>query len=114
VDHRAEDSIFRARGARAAVTVGDDTTRVSRSLLARLGVPVIGIVDGDEDGICVDDAAAPGSATIRLRPGNDDQLGEVVRRTIFGGGLETSYYGDLAELVERIALMAGDALIDVK
>jgi hypothetical protein len=114
VDHRAEDSIFRARGARAAVTVGDDTTRVSRSLLARLGVPVIGIVDGDEDGICVDDAAAPGSATIHLRPGNDDQLGEMVRRTIFGGGLETSYSGDLAELVERIALMAGDALIDVK
>ncbi len=114
VDHRAEDSIFRARGARAAVTVGDDTTRVTRSLLARLGVPVIGIVDGDEDGICTDDAAAPGSVTIRLRPGNDDQLGVLVRKIVFSGGTETSWPGDLGELVERIAGMAGEALIDVK
>jgi hypothetical protein len=114
IDHRAEDAIFRARGARAAVTVGDDTTRISRSLLARLGVPVIGIVDGDEDGICADDASAPGSAAILLRPGNDDQLGDVVRRTIFDGGQETTYAGDLGQLTERIAAMAGDALVAVK
>jgi len=114
VDHRAEDSIFRARGARAAVTVGDDTTRVSKALLARLGVPVIGIVDGDEDGICTDGAVTSGSATIRLRPGNDDQLGELVRRTVFGGKLEVPYAGDLGDLVERIAAMAGDALMEVK
>lgn len=114
IDHRAEDSIFRARGARAAVTVGDDTTRISTSLLARLGVPVIGIVDGDEDGICIDTAAAAGSATIRLRPGNDDQLGELVRSTVFNGGYETTYSGGLGELVERIAALAGAALIAVK
>ncbi len=114
IDHRAEDSIFRARGARAAVTVGDDTTKISTSLLARLGVPVIGIVDGDEDGICVDDAAAAGSATIRLHPGNDDQLGELVRSAIFDGGQETTYSGDLGELVDRIAALAGAALITVK
>ncbi|MDW5562512.1 MAG: DUF2117 domain-containing protein [Methanomassiliicoccus sp.] len=114
IDHRAEDSIFRARGARAAVTVGDDTTRISRSLLARLGVPVIGIVDGDEDRICLDDAAAPGSVRIVLRPGNDDQLGELVRRTIFDGGQETTYQGDLAILAEHIAALAGDALITVE
>lgn len=111
IDHRAEDAIFRARGARAAITVGDDTTRISRSLLARLGVPVIGIIDGDEDGICPDDASAPGSAAVLLKPGNDDQLGEEVRRTIFGGRLEATYSGSLGELAERIAAMAGDALV---
>jgi|ADurb_Met_02_Slu_FD_contig_51_695765_length_1854_multi_4_in_0_out_0_3 hypothetical protein len=114
IDHRAEDAIFRAKGARAAITVGDDTTRISRSLLARLGVPVIGIIDGDEDGICLDDASAPGSAAILLKPGNDDQLGEEVRRTIFGGGQEITYSGSLGELVERITAMAGNALVDVK
>lgn len=114
IDHRAEDSIFRARGARAAITVGDDTTKISTSLLARLGVPVIGIVDGDEDGICADDAAAPGSATIRLHPGNDDQLGELVRSTLFQGGQETTYAGDLGELVDRIAALAGAALVTVR
>jgi hypothetical protein len=114
IDHRAEDSIFRARGARAAITVGDDTTKISTSLLARLGVPVIGIVDGDEDGICIDSASAPGSAAIHLLPGNDDQLGELVRESIFNGGQEAAYAGDLGRLVERIAAMAGDALVMVK
>lgn len=114
VDHQAEDSIFRADRAWAAVTVGDDTTRIATSLLARLGVPVIGIVDGDEDGLCADDAAAPGSATVRLQPGNDDQLGVVVRDRIFGGDDELLYIGSVDELVDRIATMAGSALIEVK
>lgn len=114
VDHRAEDAIFRARGARAAVTVGDDTTCITASLLARLGVPVIGITDGDEDGICLDRSAAPGSIIILLRPGNDDQLGARVRQEIFGGREETSWAEGLDLLVGRIVALAGPALLEVK
>jgi len=114
VDHRAEDAIFRARGARAAVTVGDDTTRISTSLLARLGVPVIGIVDGDEDGICLDSQAADGSVRIVLRPGNDDQLGQRVRQELFGGREEAIWAGPLESLVSTISGMAGDALLEVR
>lgn len=113
VDHKGEDSIFRARGSRAAVTIGDDTTRVCSALLARLGVPVIGVVDGDEDGICTDSSFAPGTMIVKLRPGNDDQLGEKVRAEIFHGGDETEYDGDLSALAERIARMAGPSLLDV-
>jgi hypothetical protein len=112
VDHRAEDSIFRARGARAAVTVGDDTTRISASLLARLGVPVIGITDGDEDGICPDRQAAPGSLVFRLRPGNDDQLGARVRAELFGGRDEMTCPGGVDELAGRIRELAGDKLVE--
>jgi hypothetical protein len=114
VDHQAEDSIFRARGARAAITVGDDTTRIATSLLARLGVPVIGIVDGDEDGLCADNAAAPGSITILLYPGNDDQLGRAVREEIFNGQDEMRYGGAIEVLAQRIALRAGDALVGIR
>jgi len=114
VDHRAEDSIFRARGAKAAVTVGDDTTRVCSALLARLGVPVIGIVDGDEDGICADTSSAPGSTMVMLMPGNDDQLGEKVREEIFRGGYDTVFDGCLTDLAERIARMAGPTLLEVR
>jgi hypothetical protein len=113
VDHRGEDSIFRAPGSMAAVTVGDDTTRVCSALLARLGVPVIGIVDGDEDGICTDKSYAPGSVIVKLRPGSDDQLGEKVRAEIFRGGDETEYDGGLTGLAEHIARMAGPSLLEV-
>ncbi|OPY29585.1 MAG: hypothetical protein A4E31_00614 [Methanomassiliicoccales archaeon PtaU1.Bin030] len=114
VDHRAEDSIFRAEGAKAAVTVGDDTTRVCSALLARLGVPVIGIVDGDEDGICADTASAPGSTMVMLMPGNDDQLGAKVREEIFRGGDDMVYDGRLTDLADRIARMAGPTLLEVR
>jgi hypothetical protein len=114
VDHRAEDAIFRAKGARAAVTVGDDTTRIATSLLARLGVPVIGIVDGDEDGICMDDAAAAGSASLVLRPGNDDQLGARVRQELFEGRDEMRWDSGLDELVRRISALAGDVVVEIR
>jgi hypothetical protein len=114
VDHRAEDSIFRARGARAAVTVGDDTTRVASSLLARLGVPVIGIVDGDEDGICQDCAASPGSVTLVLYPGNDDQVGALVRQELFYGSDEMRFGGPLENLLGMIIDLAQDVLLEVK
>lgn len=114
VDHRAEDSIFRARWARAAVTVGDDTTRVASSLLARLGVPVIGIVDGDEDGICQDCAASPGSVTLVLYPGNDDQVGALVRQELFHGSDEMRFGGPLEDLLGMIIDLAQDVLSEVK
>lgn len=113
VDHCAEDSLFRAQDAWAAVSVGDDTTRITTALLSRLGIPVIGIVDGDEDRICCDASMATGSAVIKLRPGNDDQVGELVRRKVFNGGRTTYYDSGLDALIDRIAAIAGDALIEI-
>lgn len=108
VDHRAEDSLFRGRDLKAAVSVGDDTTCIATSLLARLGVPVIGIVDGDEDGICLDREAAAGSVRIVLQPGNDDQVGALVRDALFMGEDEVPYPDTLESLVDRIITIAGD------
>ena len=85
----AEDALFRGRDIKAAVSVGDDTTRIATSLLARLGVPVIGIVDGDEDGICMDSNAAEGSIH-RAATGNDDQLGAWSARGSSGGRTRSS------------------------
>ncbi|NMC59560.1 MAG: DUF2117 domain-containing protein [Candidatus Methanofastidiosa archaeon] len=34
-----------------AVTIGDDTTRISGYILKRFGIPLIGIIDGDKDGV---------------------------------------------------------------
>lgn len=108
IDHRAEDSLFRGRDMKAAVSIGDDTTRIATSLLARLGVPVIGIVDGDEDGICMDSSAAEGSVRIVLQPGNDDQLGALVRERIFRGQDEIEYQGTIGELISKIKHLAGN------
>ncbi len=114
VDHRAEESFFRAKGAKAAVTVGDDTTCITGSLLYRLGVPVIGIVDGDEDGICRERAAAPGSVVITLAPGNDDLVGSAVKEEIFGGRQEMETALNISQLTSKIMELCGSRIKEVR
>ena len=113
VDHCAENSFFETGEASAAVTVGDDTTRIAGALLYRKGIPILGITDGDEDGICREGVVAPGSLIIRLRPGSDDQVGEELRRMVFGQGRFAFVRGGLGELSRMTIEMAGDRLLEV-
>jgi hypothetical protein len=85
IDHSAESTFEIAKDADMAVVVGDDTTAVAGDLLTRLGIPMIGITDGDRDGITHHAHVPPGSVVIRLSPGNDDIVGRRVREEIFGG-----------------------------
>ncbi|MCL7415701.1 MAG: DUF2117 domain-containing protein, partial [ANME-2 cluster archaeon] len=85
IDHSAEQTFEIAKDADMVVTVGDDTTAVAGDLLTRLGIPMIGITDGDEDGITHHIHVPPGSVIIQLAPGNDDIVGRQVREEIFGG-----------------------------
>ncbi|MFP4170664.1 MAG: DUF2117 domain-containing protein [Methanomassiliicoccales archaeon] len=108
VDHEAEQAYFRSEGARYAVTVGDDTTRIAGALLYRRGVPIIGLTDGDEDGICREQVAMEGSAIVLLRPGTDDLLGAEVRERIFDGGERKRAEGNLESMLSRVLKMGGE------
>jgi len=61
IDHCAEDAFEAAKGASIVVVVGDDTTAIAADILARLGVPVVGIVDGDLDRLAEETVMLPGS-----------------------------------------------------
>lgn len=107
IDHAAEGTFEMARGAEVAVTVGDDTTAIAGEILARLGTPLVGIVDGDLDRLCRRTAVPAGSFVLEVRPGSDDVIGRRVREDIFGGGDRISMEGlaieDLFGLVEKAA-----------
>lgn len=104
IDHCAEDAFEAARGAGVAVTVGDDTTAIAGDILARLGIPVIGIVDGDLDRLAGCTAMPPGSVVFRVKPGHDDLVGRQVMVEIFEGGNRICISaGDLVEKVKRLA-----------
>ncbi|HUV24981.1 MAG TPA: DUF2117 domain-containing protein [Methanomassiliicoccales archaeon] len=113
IDHCAEDSFFETEDASLAVTVGDDTTRIAGALLYRKGMSIIGITDGDEDGICGEDVFASGSVIIKLHPGNDDILGNEVRERFFGDDVHARLNGTAAELVEMIIEMGGDRIKEI-
>jgi len=85
IDHSAEDTFELAKDAVLAVVVGDDTTAIAGDLLTRLGIPMIGITDGDKDGITHHTHVPPGSVIISVKPGKDDIVGRKVCEEIFCG-----------------------------
>lgn len=112
IDHCAEDAFEAARGASVAVTVGDDTTAVAADVLARLGIPVVGIVDGDLDRLAESLTMMPGSIVIRVEPGYDDLVGRRVLDEIFQGKKRVS--NSTADLAEKVKKLAGEHLIEIE
>ena len=109
IDHAAEDTFEKAEGAMVAVTAGDDTTAIAGEILARLGTPLVGIVDGDLDRLCSRTATPEGSVVIEVLPGCDDVVGRRVREEIFGGMNRISMDGlNFEDLVRRIKGIAGN------
>ncbi|OPX75750.1 MAG: hypothetical protein A4E39_00137 [Methanoregulaceae archaeon PtaB.Bin152] len=68
------------------VTVGDDTTAVCGHIGAHLGIPVLGIVDGDSDKI-VPERYAEGSLLAIAQGVSDDDLGKEVSHLIPEGNI---------------------------
>jgi len=109
IDHCAEDAFEAALGASVAVTVGDDTTAIAGDILARLGIPVIGIVDGDLDRLAGCTTMLPGSVVFRVEPGHDDLVGRRVKEEVFKG--ETRADICAGDLVKRMKILAENCII---
>jgi hypothetical protein len=91
------------------VTVGDDTTAVCAHIGAHLGVPVLGIIDGDADSI-VPAAFAPGSVLAHTVSERDDDVGREVGRLMDTGEVQWTGFRDeiLARLGDRVRVIWPD------
>jgi hypothetical protein len=96
-----------------AVTIGDDTTSIAGDILKRFGIRMIGITDGDADGLIAgigrgaaleqyDRFLPPDSLIIRLKPERDDITGEKVKEEIFGGAEEIELDGDVEQQIKAL------------
>lgn len=106
IDHAAEHSFELAEGSKLAITVGDDTTAIAGDLLYRLGIPILGITDGDCDGLTSGAEAFPGSVILRLSSGKDDLLGKKLKQELFKGA-EAAVFEDLLSLKKEVLKLAG-------
>jgi hypothetical protein len=86
-------------GLAGAVTIGDDTTAIAGDILHRYGIPVVGVTDGDPDGLVSGELYSKGSMNLRVM--DDDEFGRVVREEVFGGG--RAIEGDFEVVKWRIA-----------
>jgi len=74
-----------------------------------LGIPIIGIVDGDLDRLAASMVMLPGSVVIQVLPGHDDLVGRQVKAEIFQGERRICIGAD--DLVKRIKILAEDCII---
>ena len=87
---------------------GDDTTAVVGDIMYRFRIPIVGIVDGDEDALVQNGHFAPGS--VRLTVAQDDEFGLAVRAAVF----EDRNRVDLgfAEVRDRVLELAAPELLE--
>lgn len=112
IDHCAESTFELVKDADIAITVGDDTTTIASDILSRLGIPVIGITDGDPDCILGDTIVPAGSVIIRVKEGFDDIVGKEVFDKVMRSSQINIMPGD--ELLETILSLAKKYLVEVK
>jgi len=102
VDHCGVD-LYRTLhpGVCGVLAIGDDTTAVCGHICAHRGIPVLGIVDRDCDGI-VPEGFAPGSVVADVVSGTDDALGAEVAVMVPGDPVRWE------EWVEQVLARLGD------
>ena len=111
IDHDAEKGVRYSSHAQYAVSIGDDTTKNASSLLYRFSVPIIGITDGDEDGICPEDIRYPGSVIFKVIPGHDDIVGSEVSRELFRGATTIKDPPGIEAMADMIQDLIGGRLV---
>ncbi len=112
IDHCAESTFELIKGANLVITVGDDTTAIAADILARLGIPVIGITDGDLDCILEDAIVPSGSAIIRVREGFDDIVGKEIFEKLMEGDQKVRLESN--GLLDRVLALAEKYIVKIK
>lgn len=123
---RAEDVLDVIHHAKFVVSIGDDTTAIAGEILSRFGIPIVGVVDGDTDGLLtniVEKApvkeiarlAPSHSIVIKVKPGSDDEAGQLIKNKIFKDRKIISLRKkvNLAELKTQILKLLGDRVLEV-
>ncbi len=123
---KAEDTIDLAKTADAIVSVGDDTTAIAAEILSRFNIPMIGVIDGDADGLIRQISkkasieeyqmiAPPKSVIIKLEAGADDNARGLIRRIIFNNTkiIELKETENIDNVKDKIIRLLGDYVVKI-
>ncbi|WP_298666223.1 DUF2117 domain-containing protein [uncultured Methanofollis sp.] len=90
------------------LAIGDDTTAVTGHIASHRGIPVLGVTDGDRDGV-VDGTFPEGSVVIAVTTGRDDEVGREIADTVPAGGTRwDEWVACVLKMVEGRARIALD------
>ena len=110
VEHTGYDVLkLLDEGVCSAVTVGDDTTAIVGDVFCRFGIPIIGITDGDCEGLIQNGEVASGSVIFKVKC--DDECGRRVFEQVFES--RRFYEGGLDSIKKRILQALKGDLISI-
>lgn len=123
---KAEETIDLAKISDAIVSIGDDTTGIAAEILSRFNIPMIGIIDGDADGLIRQiskkapieeyrNLAPPKSVIIKLKSGADDKARISIRKMIFNNkyAIELKETESMDTIKEKIIQLLGDDVLQI-
>jgi len=113
IDHCAESTFELIKGAGLVITVGDDTTAIAADILTRLGIPVIGITDGDLDNVLANSVVPAGSIILRVKPGFDDIVGLEVFEKLMHNRKQINAW-NIDEFSSKVIALAEKYIVDIK
>jgi hypothetical protein len=84
VNHAGENVLekIKNKNVSAVITIGDDTTIICGDILARFGIKIIGITDGDRDEILKNPIITEGSAIFLIKNCKDDEVGYILQKKL--------------------------------
>ncbi|WP_292460375.1 DUF2117 domain-containing protein [Methanothermococcus sp.] len=84
VNHAGEDVLekIKNKNVSTVITVGDDTTIICGDILARFGIKIIGITDGDRDDILKNPMITEGSNIFLIKNCKDDDVGKMLEEKL--------------------------------
>jgi len=116
---RGEQVYFQADKIDCLISIGDDTTLIATEIISRFSHPIIGVLDGDADGILYEttdlsqllEIAPPHSLFIQVQPGTDDIVGHLIEQRIFKNRTKIKY-SSLDDLKNQILALAKDLIVN--
>ena len=113
IDHDAKNTFEYIFGSDpisdSAITIGDDTTAIAGNILYRFSIPLIGIVDGDQDCEGFMNDLYPASTVIVVKQGNDDIIGRRIKKDLFKH-MNYSHFQDFGSLKHKVIDIAHDSI----
>ncbi|MDK2790371.1 MAG: hypothetical protein PWP15_878 [Methanothermococcus sp.] len=84
INHAGEDVLeyIKNKTNPIVITIGDDTTTICGDILARFGIKIIGITDGDRDDILKDPIITEGSNIFLIKNWKDDDVGKILGKKL--------------------------------
>ncbi|AEF95597.1 DUF2117 family protein [Methanotorris igneus] len=104
INHAGEDVLEKIKNKEisAVITIGDDTTMICGDILARFGIRIIGITDGDRDEILKSPVIAEGSAIFLIENMRDDDVGELLMKEFEKREIRGITFNECLKIVEGI------------